>query len=323
MQADAHRGAAPVASWPPAVEGTGVDWIRSEREGIRDVLAESGALIVRGFGLRAPAELEQVALAMGVQVLDEYEGFTSRDKLAARVYSGSVWPTDQPMCHHHELSYLASPPRTMLLGCLAAPRVGGRTGLADAERVLAALPADVVERFERDGWLLRRTYRPTAGLSWQAAFRTDTRAGVESYCAANDIDVSWSPDGVLRTRQRRPAVIRHPLTGRRCWVNQAAFLNEWTLEPAVREYLVYEYGADDLPINTAYGDGTEIAKTTVDAINQAYVDLSSAVKWVSGDLLLLDNLRTAHSREPFDGTRAMAVLLGDPTSLAADMDSSI
>ena len=36
--------------------------------------------------------------------------------------------------------------------------------------------------------------------------------------------------------------MRHPLTGQRCWFNQIAFLNEWTIDPEVREYLVDVYG---------------------------------------------------------------------------------
>lgn len=37
--------------------------------------------------------------------------------------------------------------------------------------------------------------------------------------------------------------------------------------------------------------------------------------WQTGDLLLLDNLRTAHAREPFRGPRNVVVAMADPLRL--------
>lgn len=302
----------PAAPRTVELDGDGQSWARSHVAEIRDVLAAEGALWLRGFGLRAPAELAALCRGLGIEPMVEREGFTRRDRLADGVYGGSVWPTDQPMCHHHELSYARYVPRTLVLGCLAAAPAGGRTGLVDAQRLLAALPAGLVARFEREGWLLTRTYRATAGLSWREAFGSGDRGVVESYCTATGIHLDWLPDGGLRTTQRRPAVVVHPLTGRRCWVNQIAFLNEWTMDSEVREYLVAEFGADGLPFNTFHGGGDPIDRRDVELVNAAYERLSTPVRLDTGDVLLLDNLRTAHSREPFDGRRELAVVLGDP-----------
>ncbi|MEU4128965.1 TauD/TfdA family dioxygenase, partial [Streptomyces wuyuanensis] len=38
--------------------------------------------------------------------------------------------------------------------------------------------------------------------------------------------------------------------------------------------------------------------------------------WQPGDLMLVDNIRTAHSREPYDGPREILVGLADPVPLA-------
>src|SRR5205823_9337700 len=80
------------------------------------------------------------------------------------------------------------------------------------------------------------------GASVEEAFGTADRGEVESYCRANATEFEWQPDGTLRTWQRRSAVVRHPVTGQRCWFNQIAFLNERTIDPEVREYLVDVYG---------------------------------------------------------------------------------
>ena len=93
---------------------------------------------------------------------------------------------------------------------------------------------------------------------------------VERYCRANAIEFEWQPDGGLRTRQRRSAVVRHPRTGQRCWFNQIAFLNERTIDPEVREYLVDIYGEDGLPFNTLFGNGDPIGEDIVHLLNETY-----------------------------------------------------
>jgi alpha-ketoglutarate-dependent taurine dioxygenase len=217
---------------------------------------------------------------------------------------------------HHELSYTLEVPGLMLFACLAAPTEGGATAVADSPTVLDALPASLVERFDREGWLLTRNYNDEIGASVAEAFGTDDRGAVESYCRANGIEFEWQPDGGLRTRQRRSAVVRHPVTGTRCWFNQVAFLNEWTIAPEVREYLVDVYGAEALPFNTRFGNGDPVGEDVVQLINEVYEVHTVREPWRPGDLMLVDNIRTAHSREPFEGPREVLVGLADPVRLA-------
>jgi hypothetical protein len=219
---------------------------------------------------------------------------------------------------HHEVSYASEVPSLILFGCLTAPTSGGETRVADSQEVLAALPADLVDRFTMHGWLVKRSYHSAgneAGVSWQEAFGTDDPAEVDAYCAGAAVTPDWLPDGRLRTTQRRAAVVRHPATGAAVWFNQAAFLNESTMDPDVRDYLVAVYGAEGLPFNTAYGDGTPIDADTVETINAAYRDAARGEPWQAGDVLLVDNLRMAHSREPHRGERTIVVVLGDPVQL--------
>jgi hypothetical protein len=182
--------------------------------------------------------------------------------------------------------------------------------------VLDALPRELVERFEREGWLLTRTYNDEIGASFAEAFGTEDRSAVESYCRTHAIDFEWQPDGGLRTRQRRSAVVRHPVTGQACWFNQIAFLNEWTLAPEVREYLVDVYGEDGLPFNTRFGDGAPIGEDVVALLNEVYAANTAREPWQGGDLMLVDNIRCAHSREPYTGPREVLVGMADLRRLA-------
>jgi alpha-ketoglutarate-dependent taurine dioxygenase len=291
-------------------------WAAEHRDALRAVVADRGSVRVRGLGLSDASQAGAVFRELAGELMTEREAFATRQTYSDGVYSSSAWPQNQPMCMHHELSYTLEFPGLMLFACLEAPAEGGATAVADSEAVLAELPADLVERFEREGWLLTRSYNDEIGASVAEAFGTDDRGAVESYCRANAIEFEWQADGGLRTRQRRSAVVRHPVTGRRCWFNQIAFLSEWTMAPEVREYLVDVYGADGLPFNTRFGNGDPIGEDVVQLLNEVYEAGTAREPWQPGDLLLVDNVRTAHSREPFEGEREVVVAMADPVRLA-------
>lgn len=292
-------------------------WVSRHRDALRGAVTEHGLLLVRGLGLWDSADVAAVAAELGGALMAEREAFAPRTPYPGGLYSSTRWPANQPMCMHHELSYALEFPAVMLFACLTAPTEGGSTGVADASAVLEALPAALVERFNREGWLLTRSYNGEIGASWAEGFGADDRAAVERYCRANSIGFAWQPDGGLHTRQRRAAVVRHPVTGRRCWFNQIAFLNEWTLDPEVREFLVADYGQDGLPFNTRFGGGDPIDERTVALLNEVYEAHTVREPWQAGDLLLVDNIGAAHSREPFIGPRELLVGMIDPTRLDA------
>lgn len=298
---------------PPGCPST---WAAEHREALRAQVTEHGVVLVRGLGLREVDQVGAVFAGLAGELMVEREAFAPRQIHGPGLYSSTAWPTNQPMCMHHELSYTLECPGLMLFACLEAPSEGGATAVADAEHVLQALPATLSERFEREGWLLTRSYNDEIGASVAESFGTDDPAAIERYCRAHAIDFAWQSDGSLRTRQLRGAVVRHPLTGRRCWFNQIAFLNEWTLAPEVREYLVDVYGADGLPFNTRFADSTPIGEDIIQLINSTYEAHTAREPWQAGDVMLVDNIRTAHSREAFTGERQVLVAMAEPQRLA-------
>src|SRR3989475_6426563 len=110
-----------------------------------------------------------------LSLMSEKEAFAPRRRYSEGVYSSSKWPPNQPMCMHHELSYTLDFPGLMLFACLVAPADAGATPVADSPTVLRELPAELVERFERVGWLLVRNYNDEIGASVAEAFGTDDR----------------------------------------------------------------------------------------------------------------------------------------------------
>src|SRR5216117_3059740 len=127
-------------------------WAADHRDALRAAVVEHGSLLVRGLGLRDVAETEAVFRGLG-SLMTEKEAFAPRRSYSDGVYSSSKWPPNQPMCMHHELSYVLEFPRLMLFACLMAPTDGGATPVADSPTVLRALPTELIKRFEKVGWV--------------------------------------------------------------------------------------------------------------------------------------------------------------------------
>src|SRR3954449_11420028 len=108
--------------------GDGPSWAARHRDALGAVVAEHGAVLIRGLGLRDATEVAAVfrELATG-GLMTEREAFAERQTYGEGVYSSSKWPPNQPMCMHHELSYRLEFPGLMLFACLSAPAQGRAT----------------------------------------------------------------------------------------------------------------------------------------------------------------------------------------------------
>ena len=297
--------------------GSNIDgWAGENRDALRTSVTEHGAVLVRGLGLQDASGIAATFRELAADLISDREPFAMRSKIVEGVYSTTPWQAGQPMCMHNEMSYVAQPAGLMMFACLTAPTSGGATGVSDATTILKSLPSDLVKRFEKDGWILTRNYNDDIGSSYAEAFGTENQSEIDAYCKANNIEVEWLPDGGLKTTQHRQAVVSHPVTGERCWFNQIAFLNEWTLDPEIREYLVEVFGSDGLPFNTSFGNGDPVTEDMVEAINETYEANTMQEPWQAGDLMLVDNIRMAHSKEGFEGDREVLVGMADPVQLS-------
>jgi alpha-ketoglutarate-dependent taurine dioxygenase len=308
----------------PALHGVDASRVAAQHsERIGRLLQQHGALLFRGFNVGTASALREFTDALTTGALDYRERSSPRSLLAEGVFTSTDHPADQAIVLHNEQSYTLNWPMKILFACLYPASVGGNTPLADCRRVLARLTERTVTRFETLGVTYVRNYGDGMGLSWQEAFRTQSRSEVEAYCYREEIEVEWKTDGRLRTRQRRPAVLQHPTTGERVWFNHAFFFNIESLEPALRASLLAAgTAADDLPFQTFFGDGAEIATDVLEEIRDAIDDETVSVPWQQGDVLVVDNMLAAHGREPYRGRRSVAVTMAEPYRTVVRRDSA-
>ncbi|MEV7020397.1 TauD/TfdA family dioxygenase [Streptomyces sp. NPDC093991] len=68
---------------------------------------------------------------------------------------------------------------------------------------------------------------------------------------------------------------------------------------------------EEFPQYVTFADGTPIPDEYVTHIRDVGLDLAVDVDWREGDVLVIDNVLTAHGRRPFEGTRRILVAMCD------------
>jgi alpha-ketoglutarate-dependent taurine dioxygenase len=287
-------------------------WAASNRELIEQKLQRHGGILFRGFDLQGPEDLDTFIRAVSDASLEYRERSSPRTAVKGNIYTSTDYPADQPIFLHNENSYQKEWPLKIFFFCRQASEGGGETPIADVRKVLARIPADVRDRFAERNWMYMRNFGDGFGLAWKDVFQTTDKEAIEHHCREKGIETEWKDGDRLRTRAVRRALSRHPKTGELVWFNHATFFHVSTLEAAVREALLEEFGEGELPANTYYGDGSPIEPEVLDALRAAYHAETVSFPWQRGDLLMLDNMLVAHGRAPFSGPRQILVGMAEP-----------
>lgn len=284
-------------------------WAASNRDFIETQLSEHGAILFRNFAIGSSPDFEKFAQAICGELYGEY-GDLPREQVGSRIYGATFYPAEQPILFHNESSHLNRWPMKILFYCAVPAQQGGETPILDCRKVYERLSPEVRERFRRKKLLYVRTFIDGLDVPWEEFFRTSDRAVVEARCREDALECEWLGERGLRIRKLRPAVAQHPKTGKMVFFNQIQLHHVSCLEPAVRDSLLSAFPEDALPRNVYYGDGSPIEDDLVGELGQLYQRTAVSFPWQSGDVLLLDNMLTAHSRNPFIGPRKILVALG-------------
>ncbi|NNC99823.1 MAG: hypothetical protein HKN85_06555 [Gammaproteobacteria bacterium] len=295
------------------------DWIAAHHDRIESALAEHGALLMRGVGIRTPLEFALVCGSIYPRLRSYRGGDSPRTELVDKVFTSTDYGAEHEVLLHNELSYAGWSPQRVMFGCLVAPLTGGQTHLADGRQVYRALNGAVRDRFDRKGvayWQHLRDQNgpPGTGLSWQQTFETSDPYEVEAYLAESAMEYSWTTLGI-RTCAKHAAAVDHPVTGDRCWHNQA---DQWhcrmvsvkdTVGTASVDKGANGAGRDTLGNHTTFGDGSEIDVKDLEHIREVCRLNEVCFNWMNGDVLIIDNVMTMHGRKPYKGERQIVVAM--------------
>ncbi|PCC14205.1 MULTISPECIES: TauD/TfdA family dioxygenase [unclassified Pseudoalteromonas] len=290
------------------------DWALQHRQQVLELLQRHGAVLLRGLKVNSSKKFSEVLTNLFDSELLEYRyRSTPRTGMKGNVYTATEYSCDEVIQQHNENAYSDSWPDYLGFLCLIEPEQGGRTPICDSREIYRQLPREIVSAFEEKGVMYVRNYGDV-DLPWQEVFQTTEKQDVEAYCQAHSLRFIWLPGDRLRTIQVNPAVQIHPQTQERIWFNQAHLFHVSSFAQAEQDALLQSYGEKGLPRNAYFGDGSPIPLEYLQQIRQTYERNLRSFDWQKNDLLLLDNLKFTHGREPFVGNRKILVGMVKPSA---------
>jgi len=301
------------------------EWLESHSDWMETELRRSGAVLLRDFTETDPGSLSQLVATRRFPTVEYTGGNAPRQSISGSVMSSTELMRSLPIPIHTEMSYLPRWPRYLWFTCIEPPRVGGETPIADMAAVYEDLPGPLVAEFERRCLRVIRVMPRKSTLllpkSWPGMFGVDNKEEVAALCP--HADVHWeSDDTLVLSSLHRPSIV-NPESGRRVWFNQANIYHRSlssecqgasqypmrSLLTSLELALYLSRGKIRYPYDVRFGDGGAISRETMQTIRSAIWRHTRSFRWQRGDLLILDNERMGHGRNPFRGRRQIGVVL--------------
>jgi alpha-ketoglutarate-dependent taurine dioxygenase len=299
------------------------DFLKLNQNEIEANLLKHGGILFRGFQVDGIEDFESAVQNCYGSLIDYNDRATHRTQVKGKVYTATNYPPELEIILHNESSFAAKFPMRIFFYCIEAAEKGGETPIADVRKVYEQIDPLIRKPFEEKGVLyVRNLAGGPFGFTWQEVYQTQDKAEMERFCKESETDFEWVDEKKVRTKQLRPAVAKHPVTGELLWLNHATVLNVYAIEPKLQQMLLKFFKEKDLPNNTYYGDGTRIGKDVIDELRKAYDSATVAFRWEPGDVLMLDNMLVAHGRKPFSGRRKVVVAMAKPVSWK-ELDTSV
>ena len=297
----------------PALDGLElVAWAARHRPLLETHLQQHGGILFRNFNIPSIETFEQFICAISGELQTYDYRSTPRNPVSGKIYTSTEYPASQTIPLHNEMSYTCRWPGKIWFFCVKVADQGGETPIADSRKVFERISPALKQQFIQKRVMYVRNYGDGIDLPWSNVFQTENRREVEQYCRKFGIEFEWKSENHLRTRQVCQAVATHPQTGEQVWFNQAHLFHVSSLPSAVSARLLEEFQPEELPRNAYYGDGSPIETAALDEIRGIYHQEAICFPWQPGDILMLDNMLTAHGRMPFTGMRQVVVGMADP-----------
>jgi alpha-ketoglutarate-dependent taurine dioxygenase len=287
-------------------------WIVREHAALKNRQWEYGAVLLRGFDLRGPAQFASIARLL-VPDLAQYRGGDAlRDRVGTSIYTSTSLSQHCRIPPHNEKSYSNDHPTTVLFYCNHPPSHGGETPLVDGRVLLSKLQRELVETFQcrKVRYIQNLPDRHGIGKSWQETFESSDRSEVEQILRNQRATFWWSPEGTLHIEELVNPIIDHPWTGAKAFFSQADRWHVSSLDDETRAALLSRMDEFELYHSCTFGDGSQIQVEFLDQIRSLRQAAAVRFPWQEGDLLIVDNLLTLHGREPYHGNRKILVAMG-------------
>lgn len=298
-------------------------YFEANKEMLLKKVEEHGAVVLRGWSVtKEPTGFESMWKAIGMEAcLDPLHSVAGRPVVSgkAAVYEAVNKPSRAKFYvgMHNEMVGKRTVRRAAFV-CFKAAEKGGEFLLTDGRRMLRDLNPDVLKRWFDKQIRFSSAELPMGFMDNLGPLQAPLEPVVRSLLGLVvdmkvdfDVDMFWNRVDGKRVIQahappQRP-VILHPDTGLPTW-----FCNVHSHSAALRDerdgVLPETTGASKLNKSDCFfGDGSVIPQSDLKHIDEITRKNIVSVLMKEGDVVLLDNYRTMHGRDVFEGTRKHAV----------------
>eukprot|EP00898_Chlorokybus_atmophyticus_P006350 jgi/Chlat1/6716/Chrsp50S06428 len=286
-----------------------LSFIESNTDWLDGQLQKHGAILFRDFSTREPQDFERFVVAFGWPNLPYVGGAAVRRVVGERVVTANESPPDQLIPFHHEMAQVAKFPSRLFFFAHMPSKEGGETPIVRSDIVYAQLaeqnPA-FVKLLEKHGVRYTRTMpeeddpSSAIGRGWKSTYHVTRREDAEAKVRESGADWEWLPDGSLKTTSAAmPAVRTDFRTGQKVFFNSiVAAYTGWNDSRNVGSKAV-----------THAHDGKPLDPDAIEAAVKIMTENKVAFRWQQGDVLLVDNMLSMHSRHSFVGPRVILASL--------------
>jgi hypothetical protein len=258
-------------------------------------LAPLGSILFRGFGVRDESSFREFVSAFA-----RPERRIEFAEFARGGETDTVPDARRSLCFEELLNF--ERPERLWLACTGWPETTrrsrqARVAVADGREVYRRVPPRIRREWLERGLCSGRVYGGPTGIPWSQAFETAARVEVEARCRALGIRWEWRERNRLLVAKRTPATMLHPVTRQPIWSNDAHLCHSDASIPEAD-------GKRELEREICFADGAPIPIGDLAAVSAAVESARDMSEWEEGDVVLLDNLSTAHA---FDASGAARI----------------
>ena len=266
-----------------------------------------GAILFRGWDVPSAKHFENTVDALDLQPFDMSGSAAPRTKITRSVYTSNDAPPSETIPFHHELGQSNDPPSYIFFYCETPSSRGGATPIVDSREIAKWVRQRYPSAYRKikDGLHYRRVMPneddPSSpiGRSWKTTFGTDNKTLVEeridgqfTWCDDDELEIITPlTSGVSSNKRGGLEIFRNSLVAARLGWNDSRNNGEY----AVR-----------------YGDGSVIPEIIVSSIEERLHANAVTFEWEKGDVLMIDNSVTMHSRQPFEPPRRILASIRGP-----------
>jgi alpha-ketoglutarate-dependent taurine dioxygenase len=286
-----------------------VEWVKHNQFELEATLAQSGALLFRGFPINDAESFDAFSAAFDYPIFTYQESLSNavRINYTKRVFTANEAPKEVEIFLHHEMAQTPVSPDKLFFFCKSAAEQGGATPICRSDQLFSALQAadpELATCFADKG-LLYTTFMPAQddlasgqGRSWQSTMSAETVEQAEEKLAQLGYTWSWGEDGSLRATTPVLPAVRQLDNGVTVFYNQL-----------IAAYLGWQ-GVKENPAKAiTFGDKSPIPVSALELIVELSKEYTFDLLWQDGDVALIDNKMTMHGRRPYSGERKRQVLV--------------